>query len=208
MSDMQVEARYLKRRQEGQFEPAEAEVKTVFTIGEGVDFDAAIDDALDRVKRAVHKVLGLHSEVQTRAETRPDAKAPEPETSKRGPGRPRKETVIAAKEAADKALQNADPMAEVMGEMKGESPTTEEADPMADVVGQPSQPIAEKPVEGKKFTDMELQNEAGKAVQRTGNSKKVREVVAKYAKSIGEIPADKRQEFVDELKALKGGANA
>lgn len=140
-----------------------------------------------------------------------------PAAEKRRPGRPSKADQAAAKKLADEALNNpasTDPMAEVITPAisKGDDhPREQSDDPMADVVSQQvgeNAPVDDMgipvvtPVDAKKYTDLELQNAAGLAVQRTGNSKLVREVIAKYAPKVQEIKPEDRGQFIADLKAL------
>lgn len=214
MSDhsVAIEARYMRRVQVGQFEPAEAEVKTTFVTTD-MDVEGRTDAALAAVRRSVERVLGLgapsRSPVTPATPIAGDASVPAPETSSapKRVGRPTKaetEAKAAAKVLADAALAKAstDPMADMI-----ETPAISKGDdtprePPAEVDDMGLPIVAEPKGEAKPITDIELQNEAGKTVQRTGNSNAVRALIKTYADRVADVPAEARAELVAKLKSM------
>lgn len=196
MPDTGFEVRYMKRRQEGQFEPAEAEVKAVFT-SESTDFKV-VDAYLNACKTSVLRVLRQREAPAASSGgeviTAPASETPEAPKSRRG--RPSKEEI--AKRMADEALAKSDPLAELSDDGK-EEPEQKTDDDLSDMMG--GEPEQKK--EPKVYTDNELQNEAAKAVQRIGDSKQVRATITQFGKNIPGIPPEKREEFVKALGELK-----
>lgn len=76
-------------------------------------------------------------------------------------------------------------------------------EPAAQIPAEPVAPAPEKTEEAPEVTTAELQS---KVVQLVGAGKKdaTRAIVLEYAKSVGEIPAEKRAEVLGRLKALEG----
>ncbi|HEY6020821.1 MAG TPA: hypothetical protein VIY48_13265 [Candidatus Paceibacterota bacterium] len=204
-----IEAKYSRTKQVAQYEPATAEIKTVFSV-DAADAEGLMDQALDKCKAAVERVLGLRPAVAgSPTVDRAASKTPEPTTAQmpedtpKRRGRPTKEE--AAKKAATEALKRAsteDVMADLINEDEPQNIQAgpeDRNDPMADLMGDAPKP------EVKKITDQELQNAAGKANLRLGDPR----VIKKYVNDtfgvakLHEVPMERRQELIDGLANLK-----
>lgn len=220
------EVRFSRTIQAAQYEPASAEIKAVFSTEFGPEGDPIgyAELKLRECRAAVERVLGLRVGLKpvnegvggmtaTEIEEAQQSKsAPAQTEEKRRRGRPSLKEQ--AEKAAKRALENAsnDPMAEILSE---EDPTQnistgEERndDPMVDV-------LSDDPVNGdsgvasvaeeKPITDQELQNSAGKAVQRLGDANIVRKMVKQNYKvqRLDEVPPQLRRSLVNDLANLQ-----
>jgi hypothetical protein len=219
MEDMEnstgFEVKFTRTVQVNQYEPAVAEIKAVFAA-ENSDVSIA-ERKLRECREAVESVLGIKSvsgavervEVAsaTPAVIAVAENTPTPTPEKKRVGRPTKEE--AAKKLAEQALAraNADPMDEILATAETQNISTGEdrSDPMADVLDDIPDVQPEPKAEEKPIMDQELQNEAGKAVQRLGDSNVVRAMVkTNYrVQRLDEVPPNLRRAVVNDLRNLQ-----
>lgn len=218
------EVKFSRTVQAAQYEPATAEIKAVFASDKS---DVSIAESkLRECREAVERVLGLKpAAVLTGGNDRvPVASAPmakdTPVAAKTDPGngedkkkRGRPTLEEAAKKAAALALARADndPMAEIISEAdpteaQNISTGEDRNDPMADVLGDDISEVVEQAIaEEKPITDQELQNTAGKAVQRLGDANIIRKMVKQNYKvaRLDEVPPQLRRALVNDLSNLQ-----
>lgn len=211
-----VTARFMRRHQVAQYEPAEAEATIVAQVLDGGDADTIIAASMLKARGIVLGALGLaqsasrepgsgtvpSSALENQAGTAATATAPE--KTKRGPGRPPKQP-----EAVEGAATGA-------SEVKTE-PTPAATAPAADKPADPAgmddfekTVAAATPVEPIKISEAELQRVAAETAQRLGSSAPVKEVMSKNYKiaRLGELREDLRPAFVADLKGLKPAVKA
>jgi hypothetical protein len=189
MAFTEVTARYSRKVQVAQYEPAEAEVTIRAQIIEGEDGDKVIGTAMGKAKLAVNVALGL---VKPAEKPPAPVAQPAPDAGKVDSGTP------TAPAAPDKA-------AEIdMGEVK---------EPAKRGPGRPPKPKADPasmddfdaPAAKVVISDTELQAEASKTAQRLGGPDAVKKLMKDKYKiaRLAELTEKDRTTFVADLAALK-----
>lgn len=226
-----IRARFSKSVQPKQYESESAEIETTFTA---IDAAAGTeqDAALAACRAAVYKVLGLTttqatnkaSPVVENVASKASPQAETPKTEEKAPskrGRPSAAEVAAklAKAAADKALADADPMSDVLTEASKEDAKPNistgdervDVDPMDDVIKTAETATTTFSMEDETtasdapISDQDLQNEAGRSVQRLGDPNIIRAMVRtnyRVAK-LDEVEQKYRKALVSDLKNLQ-----
>jgi hypothetical protein len=177
---------YAEKRNISQYENKSAEIELAFALDEGDDPDTVIGELEIQCKARVHRMLGIDegSKVPLASKIAADlemktASEVSAEAAKKRPGRPPKARV----EKVPEPDEDEDGMDDILGEAPKDEPAeiTDE-----DLI--------------KKLTKHPLSN------KETGEPKRVKALVVKYAPRLSEIPKEKRAAFLKELAELKAAA--
>ncbi len=171
-----------------EYQPAKTAKATFsFSVGEGENPDAIIDDATARARAKVAELLGSTVTPKT-----PAKKPPAPAAAER--------THATKEQVAEIAKIAAEPLAISTG--------GERLDPAAMDVGE-DDPLLSLP---KEVTDVELTAAIGKHNQATKNAVAIRKLIGVYTPQDGKvysaagIPQEKRQAFLSELAKVPKAA--
>ncbi len=181
--------------------PRKVRVELRFDVAEGADHDAAIEQVVQTAQAHVAKALGMEAAApakQTRARKALDKTVAEQH----------EENMAAAaksSQATAKVLSDKEKLAAAAGLIPAEpavkpepDPAAIEEDPLADLMGEK----APEPV-----TDAELNAAIQAKNKEIKDPVRIRGVIAEYnggpGKVLADIPADKRHEFLEKIKALK-----
>ncbi len=180
---------YSETRKITEYEPRRAEVVFGVAFDDGDDYDKVFAQIRERAKHEVQVMLGL-TKAEAPKHEKPAKATPAEESEVDEPAEP-----PAPKKRGPKKVAKA-PEPELPIEESADEPAEEaEDDPLAD--------LEEEPVVA--ISDADLTKAIAKAKERLGEDGgvQIRKLILKFAPKIPQIPADKREMFLEGLKALK-----
>lgn len=191
------EVTYLRRVKTGDYEHKELAVKLSFSLDDNEDYESAFEGVMWAAVSRSHNMLGLKSDIHV----------PPPKKSKPIP------TPVADLEVDEEDEEEVlpevkpEPIKAKRGRPSKPKPMPVPADPdeglevqtdIEDVIA--AKPVPAKPV-AREISASDAQKATVAAASKHGPVA-VRKALQKYAPRAGEIPADQRQAYLDDLAAL------
>lgn len=201
MTTINGTVRYLKRVQQAQFEPAEAEISISFFTENEEEIAGLVDRAQSVVHRKVFELLGLKPPVKlvevASTATSAVEKAIEADAAKKG--EVVEETVTKPRRIPAAKKPQAAPVDEIVEEVKPTAQVPEEIVPDGSAEdGELVEENFDAPT-ARIIPDNELTNVTTTHNKTVQNTPAIKALVAEFAPRLSEIPQARRQEYLDRV---------